>query len=433
MRRARAATSAWVPLALSPERARGRGPGGWARPGRPVRSLGDQRSTAHAVVMGDIDLVRPLGLAGIRSALFALPDERGRFSRHVDEVLPWIDHWERREEVVAELLAFAERQAEPPVLYPQSDGDLLVVSRHREELSRACRFVVADAELVEALVDKRRFTELAERHDLPVPPTREVRPGDGTRPADVDLAFPLVAKPPTRHGERWAPIEGAGKASHVTSPGELEQLWPQLAEHGLEVLLQEAVPGPERRIESYHGYVDASGEVAAEFTGRKIRTRPARYGISTAVELTAAPDVAELGREVFRRIGLRGVAKADFKRDDDGALKLLEINPRFTLWHHPAAVAGVNIPAMVHADLTGTPRPPTRPVRPGVTWCDPVNDLRIARAQGMSTAAWVAWAWRCEAVSGLALDDPAPVVRGVLWPPLRRRIAKTSPRLVGRR
>ena len=43
-----------------------------------------------------------------------------------------------------------------------------------------------------------------------------------------------------------------------------------------------------------------------------------------------------------------------------GRLHLLEVNPRFNLWHHPAAVAGVNLPALVHADLTGAPRPSGR-------------------------------------------------------------------------
>ena len=44
-------------------------------------------------------------------------------------------------------------------------------------------------------------------------------------------------------------------------------------------------------------------------------------------------------------LGLRGVAKLDFKRTAAGELVLLEVNPRFNLWHLPGAVAGVNLPA----------------------------------------------------------------------------------------
>src|SRR5207248_11659011 len=51
--------------------------------------------------------------------------------------------------------------------------------------------------------------------------------------------------------------------------------------------------------------------------------------LSTALELTDAPDVAALGRDVLARLRFAGVAKLDFKRDRAGRLWLLEINPRF--------------------------------------------------------------------------------------------------------
>jgi D-aspartate ligase len=371
-----------------------------------------------AIVMGDIDLVRPLGLAGVRCALFGLPDERARFSRHVEEVLPWIDHWRRPQEVVRALVAFASQQPHPPAVFPQTDGDLLAISRHRELLAGAVRHGLAGAELVEDLVDKERFAALAARAGLVVPRTRRLDPGSGRGPADLDLRYPLVVKPITRRHDRWAALSPA-KARHVATAAELDVVWQALQHDGPAVLVQEAIPGPESLVESYHAYIDAEGAVVSEFTGRKIRTLPAQYGTSTAVELTDAPELAALGRDVYARIGLTGVAKADFKRDRDGQLKLLEINPRFTLWHHPAALAGVNIPALVHADLTGCARPAMRRAPAGVAWCDPLPDLRAARAAGQSTAAWLRWSRRCEARSGFAWDDPLPFVRASAWPAAR--------------
>jgi D-aspartate ligase len=82
-----------------------------------------------AVVMGDVDMVRTLGLAGIRSSYFGPPDYSARFSRHVREVLPWLDEWRCQEQIVAALLRFARTQPEPPVLYPQTDAAVLLVSR----------------------------------------------------------------------------------------------------------------------------------------------------------------------------------------------------------------------------------------------------------------------------------------------------------------
>jgi predicted ATP-grasp superfamily ATP-dependent carboligase len=109
-----------------------------------------------------------------------------------------------------------------------------------------------------------------------------------------------------------------------------------------------------------------------------------------------------------------GVAKLDFKRDETGALHLLEINPRFTLWHHAAAIAGINIPALVYADLTGTPRPAATPVKAGVHWCRAWKDLPAARASGVPLTTWLPWAIRCEAKSALSWNDPMPVLRSTL-------------------
>ncbi len=188
---------------------------------------------------------------------------------------------------------------------------------------------------------------------------------------------------------------------------QLRVLWPALARERLEVLLQELIPGPETRVESYHVYVDATGAVAGEFTGRKLRTAPAEFGETTALEITSTADVADLGRDLTRRLGLRGVAKFDFKRDDDGRLHLLEVNPRFNLWHHPGAKAGVNLPALVYADLAGLPRPPAGPARPGVRWVYHVHDARAARRQGVGLGHWLAWARARGGEVGRGVGRPA--------------------------
>jgi D-aspartate ligase len=385
-----------------------------------------------ALVMGDVDLVRALGLAGIPSAWFGFPDASARFSRHVRVMLPWIDHWQRQDELVAALLRFGRSQPEPPVLYPQTDAALLLVSRHREELGQVFRFVLADSALIDQLVDKDRFQALAERHGLPVPRAHRLHAQPGQRPPEMDVSFPLVVKPVVRSGD-WESVAEGGKALHVGGPDEWAAIWPRLADLRTEVVVQQLVPGPESAVESYHAYVDASGLIAGEFTGRKIRTFPRRYGYSTAVEVTELPDVAELGREVLTRLGLRGVAKADFKRDERGRLHLLEVNPRFNLWHHPAALAGVNLPALVHADLTGAPRPPGRRASRQVAWCTPLTDLRAAYGTGESPLAWLRWARNCEAMSGLSWDDPLPFVRGTLWSAVRRRLPHLAPARARRR
>ena len=370
-------------------------------------------------MLGGADLVRALSLGGVKSVVVAPPAAAVAYSRAVVAVLEPLDAVTEAEQLVERLLGFARSRGDVPTpLFYDNDWDLLMVSRHRDALGERFRFAIGERELVEQLVDKERFQQLAGRLELPVPAARRVTAG--TADADgIDLAFPVVAKPVTRHPESWRPLT-QGKALLVNDAGELRSLFERLAGSELELLIQEYIPGPESLIESYHVYVDEGGGTAGEFTGRKIRTYPATHGFSTALAITESPDVRDLGRELTRRLGLTGVAKFDFKRGPDGRLHLLEVNPRFNLWHHPGAVAGVNLPALVYADVMGLPRPVVAKARPGVRWVHMAHDPMAAREAGMSPLRWAVSALRSEAKSGFSWDDPLPLPRAALWRPRNR-------------
>lgn len=348
-------------------------------------------------------------MSGIRCAVVAPAGDPARYSRRA-ATLEWADPWSDPEALVELLLAFARSQSAKPVLFYESDPSVLFVSRNREELADSFRFILPPAPLIEDLVDKLRFRLLAERLGLPVPASRVLDPRS-TDPRDIGISYPLIVKPATRGDRGWTTVEPARKAVRVDSGRELSLVWSRLAAFDQEVLAQELVPGPETCIESYHGYVDEDGTVAADFTGRKVRTKPMDYGHTTALVITDAADVQQLGRDIVLRLGIRGVAKLDFKRTMNGSLRLLEVNPRFTLWHHPGALAGVNIPAMVWADMAGQPRPPTSPSpRAGVSWMSPW-DLQAALEYGLSGRDWLRWARRCDARSMMDLGDPLPFLR----------------------
>jgi D-aspartate ligase len=401
----------------------------WRRRTASLTGFVHERSAAPAraplaCVMGDMDLLAPIAAAGIPCAVVTRPGVPSLYSRHTRARLHWDDFSQNTEALMDALELCGKAQSERPVLFYEEDAQALFISRHRERLAQAFRFVIADAPLIEELIDKARFQALAERHGLPVPAARQFHPV-ATEPEDLDLAFPVIIKPLTRL-QRWNDAFGLRKALDAKDIAALRALWPRLIEVGVDLLAQELIPGDEKQIESYHCYVDRPGSVAAEFTGRKIRTYPPCHGHTTALEITATADVARLGRDIVDRLGLTGVAKLDFKRDPAGKLHLLEINPRFTLWHHPAAVAGVNIPALVYADLTGLPRPATTPARAGVRWCRAWKDFPAARAAGMPLTAWLSWFYGCEAKSALSWRDPMPFVRSTLHRLAPRHAAEAS-------
>lgn len=276
--------------------------------------FGSER-TALACLMGDSDLLRALGLAHLPCAVVAEPGSPLRYSRFTRIAIDWDEEiMADSEALVDRLIRFAAGQAEPPVLFYENSDHLLLLSRYRERLATAFRFVIAGPALVEDLVDKLRFQVLAERLHLPVPATRRINPAAAERPAEaLDLRFPVVVKPPTR-SSAWREIAGWHKALQLDTPDDLQHLWPRLAADRGEFLVQEMVPGPETCIESYHVYVDEAGNTAGEFTGRKIRTFPASCGFSTALMISDAPD--EAGRSDRHRPG-----QADSRRQPrpDGA------------------------------------------------------------------------------------------------------------------
>jgi predicted ATP-grasp superfamily ATP-dependent carboligase len=376
--------------------------------------------------MGDMDLVRPLGLAGIRCAVVAQPGSPPLYSRFARAAIYWENFSKRGEELIEELIRFGNAQPEPPVLFYEEDSQLLLVSRYRERLAQAFRFVIADPVLVENLVDKARFQILAERLQLPVPAARRIPMIASSAPPDLDLTFPLIIKPLT-HDALWDEIGCSRKALRVDTPKALRELWPHLIAAGMDLLAQEMVPGPESCIESYHVYVDGRGNVVGEFTGRKVRTYPICHGHSTALVITDAIDIAQQGRAMVKKMNLQGVAKFDFKRDPVGRLHLLEVNPRFNLWHHLGAIAGVNLPALVYADIVGLTRPATAHAQAGIRWCRISKDLLAARACGMSVSAWLRWMLRCEAKATLAWDDPMPFVRSTLSQCFSRHAVPRAP------
>lgn len=384
-----------------------------------------------------MDLVRPLGLEGIPCVAAGPRGAPPRWSRYTSASIDLPDLWDEPEASVDRLIDFARKQEIPPVLVYQKDPAVLAISRYRHRLEPWFRFVVPDAQLVEDLVDKQRFHNRAVALGLPVPRTVFGRAGVEEAPIG-SASFPAVVKPVVRQQPKssWRPVARGAKAILVGDAAELRSTWNRPELWGRLLAVQELIPGPETQVVSYHTYIDTDGRVIGEFTGRKIRTRPTAYGLSTAVEITDDSGVRTAGLKALRAFAFTGVAKVDLKLGPDGSLYVLEINARCSLWNHPGALAGVNIPAAMYRRLTDGNVPELPRARPGVTWCQLWGDSLAARSHGVGVADWVRFVRQSEARRAMHKDDPGAAMGVVSYGArlgLRKFVGGTAPSVGGDR
>jgi predicted ATP-grasp superfamily ATP-dependent carboligase len=101
---------------------------------------------------------------------------------------------------------------------------------------------------------------------------------------------------------------------------------------GLQLVLQEHVPGPPDRHYFLDGFVDRAGVVRACIVSRRMRMFPTDFG-DGSYGVSVGPDEVGPAMEVLRQLlgalRYRGVFDAEFKYDErDGLFKLLEVNTR---------------------------------------------------------------------------------------------------------
>jgi predicted ATP-grasp superfamily ATP-dependent carboligase len=384
-----------------------------------------------AVLWGDLNMLRCFSSTSVPTLVVtSSPEEPVLRSRHCRSARVITSPKSDPDRALEDLVSVSGDLAERAPLFFGDDTALLLVSRNRATLAPRFRLDLPEADLIEALVDKSSFARLASERDLPVPPTF-VWPDDFRAPTDLgDIGFPCFVKPDNHVGWlRSLPVRRAGgvprKGLRVDDPSELARVCEEMHTFTPRFVVQPFIGGGRTSVLSYHAYVDPSGHVLGEFAGQKVRAYPSEVGISTYLELVAEPSVLATGRQVVERLGLTGPMKMDFKRDDrTGALYLLEINPRWTLWNHLGAACGVNLPLLAYErlareggeiDPTGLPPAPPPPYRTDIRWLSFPNDVRtvlndVRTGVDVSFLSWLA-SYRSEKVYDVfAWDDPLPLL-----------------------
>jgi predicted ATP-grasp superfamily ATP-dependent carboligase len=341
----------------------GRGPGGVVLGGY-VNGLGVLRAVAALGVPAAVVRTRPFDLA-----------HRSRFcAGSLDAVGA-----EQDAERLVELLEARAPAWRGWALFPTNDWTLAALVEHRERLERAYRIVAPSREAVEVLLDKSRTAAVAAELGIAVP--RDYGAAVAATAEDPAIEFPVLVKP--RAGHRFAEAFGA-KLFAARDRVELRRAIARVAARGIDCTVLDWVPGDDDAIHAHCTYLDGDGEPRGGLTVRKLRQGPAGIGVARVAEIAPEmPELREASVALLRRIGVRGAAAVEFKRDArDGSFRLLEINGRSVLYNALTRRAGLDLAALAWADFVeGRPRTATPRPWPGV-WVNLHSDLLHSLVDG---------------------------------------------------
>lgn len=116
-------------------------------------------------------------------------------------------------------------------------------------------------------------------------------------------------------------------------------------------LVQDLLPGEEFSVDVY---VRADGNVIAAVPRDRMKTDS---GIAVACRTVHHAELITAAVDTARAAGIRYIANIQFKRATDGKFKLLEINPRFPGTLPLTTAAGIDMPALLVAEMLGEPMP----------------------------------------------------------------------------
>lgn len=272
------------------------------------------------------------------------------------------------------LRGIADAQAEPPLLLPTNDHYIEWLTQHHAALAPRFRFAGCHGGVAAELLDKQRFHALCARHGMATPGIWHLPDAPSLREAIDLIPFPCLLKPALVHKAR--PFLRGDKLLVARTRGQLQDLWSQLPPDSGGWLVQEIIPGAESEITVFGAYVDAAGQAHQSFVARKLRQYPPGFGSASLALSGPCEETRALSQDFLRRIGFHGICGTEFKRDPrDGRLKLIEINPRPTLWFALSHAAGKRIATAWARDLRAEPAPPDTAQRDGVLWRYLAKDL----------------------------------------------------------
>ncbi len=316
---------------------------------------------------------------------------------------------------------------ERAVLLPCSDAWVQRVAAVAAQVGPRFVASVSAPETLDRLVDKWHLAEILQELGLPHPRTVAIAATQDPASVPEEVLRGAFMKP--RDSLNFFARFGV-KAFRISSRAELRECLGRLAGTGLEVQLQEYVPGPPGNHYFVDGFRDRNGRVTGTQARRRMRMYPPDFGNSTSFESIPPSDVqpaVDAMTRLLAHLKFRGVFSAEFKRDDrDGVFRLIEVNVRPWWYVEFAGRSGMDVTAMVVRDALGEPVDAAPPSRAGRRCVYPYYDYFACREglrDGTLTLGGWLWSWASAEQPVFRWSDPWPALSAsaqILWGKVRR-------------
>lgn len=251
----------------------------------------------------------------------------------------------------ATINAYCRRRA-IDVVMPSDIGSTILLARLQSEISPARTIPLAQPKTIALLHNKWHFGQWLSDHRLPTPETRLLEAD--TSIDDIDMAFPLIAKP----------LEASGSKG-VQKIDTRDDLRDYAREHRASssspFLVQTFIPGE-----------DLVFGVIAEHGTIKAWTIQKYCQDGTRIEFVDIPELLQLGQRIVGGVGHHGVAEFDVRLGVDGSLWFIECNPRFWASVGISMCMGVNLVDLSVRIATNQPLPAFRPATGDYIWPKPL-------------------------------------------------------------
>jgi len=304
----------------------------------------------------------------------------------------------------------AKKLPVPPIILPASDDAVQWCIQHRETLGSLVRWSAGHTcDRAGILLDKSRFAQVCKDLQIDVPLTFQPTNLQDIEAFVAHCGLPCIVKP--RAGHLW---RQRLKGQKLLVPKDLEELkraFDEIIGDPSAVVLQELVQGPESNLLVGAVWAGQEGGVRHVLTARKIRQFPRDFGSGSLVRSEDLPEVRKLSSQIVEQLDYRGLCGTEFKLDErSGRLRLIEINPRPTLWFDLCRAAGTHLIAAHAQELAGQLPLEMKQQRDGTVWRYGVRDAIALLQAGPRAALAAARQPHTDADAVFAWDDPAAAI-----------------------